>query len=102
MVEATTLVPTSHKLESEHTHSIELVINLLNWSAFWPTHGGHFENWTKIFHHPTSSGSKDWANEWTSERASAAERASEASSVEQENEWPVQTNKQMDELVARN
>ena len=39
---------------------------------------GHSKNWTKIFHCPTSSGA--------SERASAAERASPASSAERANE----------------
>ena len=31
---------------------------------------GHFENWTKIFHCPTSSGASEWASEQTNERAS--------------------------------
>ena len=36
-----------------------------------------------------------------SERVSAAERASEASSAEQANEWAVQANKRMDKRVAQ-
>ena len=53
---------------------------------------GHFENRTKIFYCPTSSGA--------SERWSEAERASEASSMEQANERAAGANERVDEQVA--
>ena len=50
--------------------------------------------------HSTTPWDQERVSERASERVSATERASEASSVEQTNVWPVQTSKQVDELVA--
>ena len=49
-----------------------------------------------IIHFPTSEGVSE-----VSERVSAAEGASEASSLKQANEWAVKANEQMDERVAQ-
>ena len=56
---------------------------------------GHLENWTKIFHHPTSTGASERTNEWA-QRSARAKRAVHSKRMsercertrERMSEWP--------------